>query len=87
MDAGRKRLRWITPGAHASLTVLDGDDWYRHITLRGTVARVADDEGLADTDRLARRYTGEPYGGSTDPRVSAWIDVSSWQGWDHGQPW
>lgn len=87
MHANRKRLRWITPGAPVSLTILDGEDWYRHVTVVGTVSSVADDEGLADIDRLARRYTGAPYRRRGDPRVSAWIEVQFWYGWSHGEPW
>ena len=36
MDEGRKRLEYLRQNPRVSITVLDGDSWYRHITLHGT---------------------------------------------------
>src|SRR4051794_41255913 len=33
MDEGRKRLEYLRREPRVSLTVLDGHEWYRHITL------------------------------------------------------
>jgi hypothetical protein len=44
--------------------------------------RDAPDDGLADIDRLAFRYTGEAYRKREFPRVSAWVRVLSWHCWD-----
>ena len=55
-----------------SLTVLDKDDWYRHVTLRGVI-RIEDDPDLADIDRLAIRYRGRPHRTRDRKRVSAWM--------------
>jgi hypothetical protein len=35
-----------------------------------------------DIDRLARRYTGNPFRRRDAQRVSAWIEVDRWHGWD-----
>ena len=40
------------------------------------------DAGLADIDRLARHYTGRPYDRRDRPRVSVWMRIDSWHGWD-----
>ncbi len=87
MDAHRRRLAWLAIGAPVSLTALDADNWYRHLSLYGRIARVADDRDLADIDRLARRYTGQPFRHRASPRVSAWMAIDSWHGWDDAGPW
>lgn len=87
MAATRKRLRNLRRDPHLSLTVLDKDQWYRQVTLRGRVTEIADDDGLEGIDRLSRHYTGADYARRQDPRVNAWIEVDSWYGWAGGAPW
>jgi PPOX class probable F420-dependent enzyme len=86
MDEGRRRLRYLRRDPNVSLTVLDGGEWYRHITLHGRAA-LHDDPGLADIDRIATHYTGRPYAQRDRGRVSAWIEVESWHAWNAGRPW
>lgn len=81
MDARRKRVAWLRDEPRVSLTVLAEDSWYSHISLQGRVVEWRDDEGLADIDRLARHYGGEPYPVRTRPRVSAWIEVERVHAW------
>ena len=50
------------------------------------MTEIADDEGLAGIDRLARHYTGEAYA-RRGTAVNAWIEVDSWYGWHGGAPW
>jgi hypothetical protein len=57
-------------------------DWYRHVSLYGSVVRIADDVKLADIDRLCLRYTGKPFANRGAKRVSAWIEPHGWHGWD-----
>jgi PPOX class probable F420-dependent enzyme len=87
MDEGRKRLAHLRKDPRVSITVLDGDDWYRHVTLRGRVVSIDPDPELDSIDRLSRHYTGEPYRQRERGRVSAWIEVESWHSWAGGQPW
>jgi PPOX class probable F420-dependent enzyme len=84
MDARRARLSWIEQHPHVSLTVLKDDEWYTHVSVRGPVVRWEHDEAkaLADIDRLARHYTGKSFGTRDALRVSAWIRVEHWHGWD-----
>ena len=68
MAASRKRLDHLREDPRVSLTVIDGEDWYRHVTLRGRVASIEDDEDHAGIDRLSRHYTGA---GVQQPRAGA----------------
>ncbi|HEY1421288.1 MAG TPA: pyridoxamine 5'-phosphate oxidase family protein [Candidatus Dormibacteraeota bacterium] len=77
----RSRLKWMRLNPKVSLTFFD-QDWYRHVSLYGLVESIADDSDLAGIDRLARRYTGEPFGSRTQKRVNAWIRPVGWHGWD-----
>ncbi|MGW7425625.1 PPOX class F420-dependent oxidoreductase [Streptomyces sp. NPDC054813] len=81
LDEGRVRLKHLRRDPRVTLTVLDGDDWYTHVSLVGRVVGMAEDEGLADIDRIATHYTGKPYRDRVRTRVSAWIEVERWHGW------
>jgi PPOX class probable F420-dependent enzyme len=81
MDQGRKRLDHLRRDPRVSLTVLDEAGWYTHVSLQGRVVEMREDPDLADIDRLARHYTGEPYRIRDRGRVSAWIEVERWHGW------
>jgi PPOX class probable F420-dependent enzyme len=81
MDAGRKRLAHIRHDPRVSLTVLDGENWYTHVTLIGRIVDIYADDGLADIDALSRHYTGEQYGRRDRPRVSALLEIERVHGW------
>jgi PPOX class probable F420-dependent enzyme len=81
MDEGRKRLEYLRKDPRVTLTVLDDDTWYTHLSIQGRVVEMRDDAELADADRLARRYLGMPYPKRERRRVSAWIEVERWHGW------
>jgi PPOX class probable F420-dependent enzyme len=87
MAATRKRLDHLRQDPRVSLTVLDADDWYRHVTLRGRVIAIEADKDLVGIDRLSRQYTSQPYPARDEPRVQAVIEVEGWHGWVHGRPW
>lgn len=80
LDAERKRLEHIRANPRISLTVLDGDSWYRHVSMQGTVTTQPDPD-LADIDRLATHYTGKPYANRERPRVSARMDIETYHIW------
>ncbi|MEU6198575.1 PPOX class F420-dependent oxidoreductase [Streptomyces sp. NPDC047061] len=81
LDEGRVRLRHLRRDPRLTLTVLDGGDWYTHVTLIGRVVDTYEDDGLTDIDRIAGHYTGKPYPDRVRARVSAWIEVERWHGW------
>jgi len=86
MDEGRKRLEYLRNDPRVSLTVLDSDGWYRHITLHGRITLEADTD-LSDIDRISKHYLGDAYGQRDRGRVNGWIEVESWHAWDGGKPW
>ncbi len=80
LDATRKRLEHLRADPRVSLTVLDGDSWYRHVSLQGTVT-LEPDPDLADIDRLSTHYSGNQYPNRDNPRVTAWMDVDQYHVW------
>ena len=81
MDEGRVRLKHMRKDPRVSLTVLDSDDWYTHVTVIGRVTRMYDDDGLADIDALSRHYSGQEYPQRDRRRISAVIQVDRVHGW------
>ena len=81
MDHTRARIKHIRARPAVSLTVLDADNWYTHVSLIGVVEEMKDDVGHTDIDRLSRHYTGRAYPDRESPRVSAWMRIERWHGW------
>lgn len=81
MDGARKRLSHIRNDPRVSLTVLDSEQWYTHVTLIGRVVDTREDPDLATIDRLAQHYLGQQYPQRDRARVSAWIEIDRWHGW------
>ncbi|MFF3565271.1 PPOX class F420-dependent oxidoreductase [Streptomyces sp. NPDC002574] len=81
MDEGRKRLDHLRNDPRVTLTVLDRDDWYTHVTIIGHVAELREDKDLADIDRLAQQYLGKPYRIRDRARYSALVEIDRWHGW------
>ena len=81
MQEDRKRLAYLRRDPRVTLTVLDKDNWYTHVSLQGRVTTWKDDTDYTDIDRLSRHYGGQPYPNHDTGRVSAWIDVDRWHGW------
>jgi PPOX class probable F420-dependent enzyme len=87
MDGSRRRLGFMRRDPRVALTVLENGNWYRHVSLLGRVDSIEPDPELRDIDRLALRYTREPFRNRRAERYSAWIAVESWHAWDGGSPW
>ncbi|WP_425827442.1 PPOX class F420-dependent oxidoreductase [Streptomyces fractus] len=81
MDEGRVRLGHLRRDPRLTLTVLDKDSWYTHITLIGRVVELRDDKGLVDTDRISTHYAGGPYPERERARVTAVMEIERWHGW------
>jgi hypothetical protein len=75
------RLKHLQRDPRVTLTAIDSEDWYTHVTLLGRVVDLRPDEDLADIDRLSRHYTGGDYPDRTSPRWSAIVEVERWHGW------
>jgi PPOX class probable F420-dependent enzyme len=82
MDIIRPRLRWLERDARVSLSCIDPVNFYRHVSLLGEIAETRPDPDRSVIDRLSLRYTGKPYPRTTHERVSVWMRIDSWHGWD-----
>ena len=82
LDESRKRLDHLRRDPRVSLTVLDGDNWYTHVSVIGRIAEFVDDTELTDIDRIAGHYTGKPYPVRDRKRVSAWVEIEIWHAWN-----
>jgi PPOX class probable F420-dependent enzyme len=87
MDESRLRLRFMRRDPRVALTVLAEDDWYHHVSLLGRVVSLEEDRDLRDIDRLAVRYTGQPFRTRDRRRVSAWVEIDAWHAWHGSRPW
>jgi PPOX class probable F420-dependent enzyme len=77
----RRRLEHMRGEPRAALTVLSDGDTYDHVSLLGRIVSIEPDPWLNDIDRLARRYTGEPFGTRDQQRFSAWLEPEQWHAW------
>jgi PPOX class probable F420-dependent enzyme len=56
---GRVKARTMKPGAKVALAIMDPDNAYRYIQVRGHVARASEDGADAHIDSLAKKYLGK----------------------------
>src|SRR4026208_923057 len=57
----RKKLRNVKRDPRVSVSILDPDDAYRYIELRGEVVDISDDEDNEFIDKMAKRYLGHDH--------------------------
>jgi PPOX class probable F420-dependent enzyme len=66
---GRVKDRNIAARPKVSLAIMDPDDSYRYVHIRGTVVEITEEGAREHIDRLAKKYLGEDkypwYGGET----------------------
>jgi len=56
---GRVKARNLKPGAPVALSIMDPDNPYRYLQIRGHVAHVAKEGASAHIDALAKKYLGK----------------------------
>jgi PPOX class probable F420-dependent enzyme len=69
---GRVKARNLTVGAKVAMSIVDPDNDYRYIQIRGTVASETTDGAIAHIDGLAKKYLGKdvyPWHNDKDVRV------------------
>lgn len=72
LTTSRQKYRNISRNPAVALSVLDPDNPYRYLEVRGVVSNIAADDDLAFINSLAQRYLGEeryPWHQPTDQRV------------------
>lgn len=87
MDESRLRLSYMRRDPRVALTVLDESDWYKQASLLGSIVEIHADTDLAGIDRLAIRYTGEPFRRRHAKRVNAWLAPERYHTWEGAGPW
>jgi PPOX class probable F420-dependent enzyme len=77
---GRVKARNMAEGAKVALAILDPDNPYRHIQVRGRVKRVTKDGADAHIDSLSKKYLGQdtyPYRQPGEVRIICEIEPLS----------
>jgi len=59
--AGRVKARNMTQGSKVALAVIDPDNPYRYVQVRGTVSRITQDGADAHIEKLSHKYLGRDY--------------------------
>jgi PPOX class probable F420-dependent enzyme len=77
----RKRLSYLESDPRVSLTVLDSESWYSHVSVQGRIASLERDPDLSVIDHISRHYTGADYLARDQRRVSCWIEIERWHAW------
>jgi len=79
---GRVKARNMSVGSRVALSILDPDNAYRYIQLRGIVTKATTDGAVAHIDSLAKKYLGKdvyPWHNPKDTRVIFEITPSATQ--------
>jgi len=80
---GRVKDRNMKEGAPVALSILDPENPYRYLQIRGRVRKVTEDGAAAHIDSLAKKYLGQekyPYHRPGDVRVIYEIEPARVQG-------
>jgi PPOX class probable F420-dependent enzyme len=79
---GRVKSRTLKEGAHVALAILDPENPYRYIQIRGTVVSETEQGADAQIDALAKKYLGQdkyPFRQAGEVRVTFEIEPTSAQ--------
>lgn len=82
---GRVKARNMKVGSPVALAIMDPDNPYRYVQIRGRVARVTQAGADAHIDAMAKKYLGQekyPYGRPGEVRVIGEIEPLSVSGTD-----
>jgi PPOX class probable F420-dependent enzyme len=79
---GRVKARNMTEGSRVALSILDPDNPYRYLQIRGAVAHVTETGAVSHIDSLAKKYLGKdvyPWHNAKDVRAIFEIEPVSAQ--------
>ena len=80
---GRVKDRNMTRNAKVALSIVDPDNAYAHLAVRGTIVRATEEGAAANIDVLAKKYLGQdkyPFGQPGEVRVMYEIEPTSISG-------
>lgn len=74
---GRTKVRNMKEGARVALAIMDPDNPYRYMQVRGKVTRVTEEGASAHIDSLAKKYIGkDKYPWSRPGEVRVTIEIT-----------
>ena len=79
---GRVKVRNMSEGARVALAIVDPENPYRYIQIRGRVARVTEQGASKHIDSLSKKYLGKdkyPFGQPGEVRMTFEIEPMSTQ--------
>jgi PPOX class probable F420-dependent enzyme len=79
---GRVKVRNMSEGARVALAIVDPENPYRYIQIRGRVARVTEQGASEQIDSLSKKYLGKdkyPFGQPGEVRMTFEIEPMSTQ--------
>jgi PPOX class probable F420-dependent enzyme len=82
---GRVKARNLKAGAAVALAIIDPDNPYRYVQIRGRVTRCTEDGAARHIDSLAKKYLGQdkyPYAAPGEVRLMCDIEPTSASGMD-----
>ena len=80
--AGRIKHRNMTQNSSVAVAIMDPENPYRYVQLRGKVAKVTEEGADAHIDSLAKKYLGQdkyPWRRPDEKRVTFEIEAESFQ--------
>jgi PPOX class probable F420-dependent enzyme len=80
---GRVKSRTLRPGAFIALAIMDPENPYRYVQIRGRIARAVEEGADAHIDSLAKKYLGKdtyPFRQPREVRVIYEIEPTSASG-------
>lgn len=80
---GRVKARNMKEGSSVALAIMDPDNAYRYVQVRGTVSRVTEQGADAHIDSLAKKYLGQdkyPFRQPGEERIMYEITPKSYSG-------
>jgi PPOX class probable F420-dependent enzyme len=80
---GRVKARNLKKGAAVALAIIDPDNPYRYVQIRGRVQRVTEDGAASHIDSLSKKYLGQdkyPHAAPGEVRLMCEIEPASASG-------
>jgi PPOX class probable F420-dependent enzyme len=80
---GRVKARTLQAGARVALAIIDPDNPYRYVQIRGRVRTATEKGAAAHIDSLAKKYLGQdkyPYAKPGEVRITCEIEPTSASG-------
>jgi PPOX class probable F420-dependent enzyme len=77
---GRTKARNMQEGSRVALSIIDPDNAYRHLQIRGSVTRMTEEGASAHIDQLAKKYLGKdkyPFSQPGEVRVTYEIEPAA----------